>query len=135
MKKKFLRFLFLYGIWLYPVSAQEIPEISLRFHAQWDVGEKEREKLTEKYGISRVNFDEMGQAVPNGLAPECLPRWQRLYDLCMQDGCYYCDANEGSCETGTCGLKNADCKPYIGPDGLPQCGVQCADYAFISILL
>jgi hypothetical protein len=134
MKKKILKLCLLYALWLCPAYAEELPEISLRFHAQWDVSEKERAKIIEKYGTSRISFDQMGHAVPHRVEPECIPRWKRLYELCMQDGCYYCDADEGSCETGTCGFKNAQCKPYIDLDGSPKCGLQCADYAFISIL-
>lgn len=134
MGKTFLAFFLLYGLWLCPTNAEELPEVSLRFHAQWNVSEKECKKLVETYGNSRVSFDQKGHAIPSGITSECLPRWQRLYELCMCDGCYYCDASEGSCETGTCGFKNEHCKPYINLDGLPQCGLQCADYAFISIL-
>lgn len=120
--------------WLTHAQADEISDVSMRFHAQWDVGDQERQRLQKTYGITRVSFDEKGHAIPNGLSPKQLARWMRLYELCMRDGCYYCDANEGSCEFGTCGPKNTDCKPYIGEKGLPQCGGQCADYAFISTL-
>ncbi|MBS0272455.1 MAG: hypothetical protein JSR85_07410 [Proteobacteria bacterium] len=135
MKSQVLSLFFLSCLWLTFVYAEELPDVSLRFHAQWDVGERGRERLIEKYGVSRVRFDPSGQAIPSGLSPEQLPRWMRLYELCMRDGCYYCDANEGSCESGTCGPRNASCKPYLGPDGFPKCGIQCADYAFTSTLI
>src|SRR3990167_35236 len=114
--------------------AEEIPEISLRFYAQWDVGETDRQKLTEAYGVHRVSFDEQGHARPQNIETSQINRWRRLYELCMSDGCYYFDSGEGSCETGTCGPKNVHCKPYKNSQGIPRCGAQCADYAFMSTL-
>lgn len=108
--------------------------VSLRFHAQWSIDEGTRKKVHEAFGISRVTFDHRGVAVPHGLSSHQVKRWERLYNLCMSDGCYYCDAPEGSCELGTCGPQNAYCKPYMGQNGHPICGVECADYAFTSIL-
>jgi len=134
MKRHIFKEFFLLSLWFNSAQAQEIPDVSLRFHAQWDVGDEERQRLQEKYGAVRVSFDEGGHAVPVGLLPEHLKRWVRLYELCMRDGCYYCDADEGSCELGTCGPTNAYCKPYMGDEGYPQCGIACADYAFTSVL-
>lgn len=117
------------------VYAEDIPEISLRFYAQWDVGDATRQKLTEVYGTQRVSFDDEGRAIPTTrLCKAQVSRWRRLYELCMSDGCYYCDSGEGSCETGTCGPKNSDCKPYKNAQGVPRCGCQCADYAFRATL-
>lgn len=134
MKKSIMRGFFLLSLWLMPAYAEEIYDVSLRFHRQWELGETEKETLREKYGPIRVSFDPNGQAVPKGLPSALIVRWKRFYELCMRDGCYYCDADEGSCESGTCGIYNVSCKPYMTSEGLPQCGVQCADYAFISTL-
>src|SRR3990167_8060143 len=112
-------------------KAEEIRDVTLRYYAQWNIGERARQRLQEKYGTSRVHFDDNGQAFPNGIPIAMIARWKRLYELCMRDGCYYCDADEGSCESGTCGPKNTLCKPYLNSQGLPKCGPQCADYAFI----
>jgi hypothetical protein len=121
-------------LWVGSALAEGFEDVSLRYYAQWDVGERERQKLLEKYGASRVSFDQEGRAMPQGLPPQQLERWHSFYELCMRDGCYFCDADIGSCETGTCGPENAYCKPYIGSEGLPKCGVECADYAFAAIL-
>lgn len=110
-------------------------DVSLRFHAQWTVDERTREKIQKTYGGMRIDFDRKGHPIPHGLTPEQIKRWNRLYMLCMSDGCYYCDADEGSCELGTCGPRNESCSPYTGPDGHPICGKVCADYAFKSILI
>jgi len=110
-------------------------DVSLRFHAQWTVDEGTQKKLHETYGLKRISFDQRGRPVPCGLSPTEATRWKRLYNLCMSDGCYYCDAPEGSCELGTCGVQNSYCKPYVGKDGQPLCGRECADYAFTSILI
>lgn len=110
-------------------------DISLRFHAQWIVDERTREKIQKTYGAMRVDFDRKGRPIPHGLTPAQTKRWKRLYTLCMSDGCYYCDAGEGSCELGTCGPRNEFCTPYTGQDGQPICGKVCADYAFKSILI
>lgn len=134
MKGQVLRRLLLLPIFLSAVYGEEIPDVSLRFYAQWDVGDRERQKLTDIYGVQRVSFDAKGKVTPHNLPSNQIKRWMRLYELCMSDGCYYCDANEGSCETGTCGPKNIHCKPYVNSQGLPKCGSQCADYAFIATL-
>lgn len=118
-----------------PLRAEEIPDVCMRHYAQWKVGNQAQQKVLEKYGFSRISFDQKGRAIPTGLSSKQLPRWERLYESCMRDGCYYCDAEEGSCEAGTCGPKNAFCKPYPGSDGYPQCGLECADYAFLSLLI
>lgn len=110
-------------------------EVSLRFHAQWTVDEETRKKLHEIYGATRIRFDHKGNPILHGLPPVEAKRWERLYKLCMSDGCYYCDAAEGSCELGTCGANNEHCRPHIGQDGRPLCGDECADYAFNSILI
>lgn len=109
-------------------------DVSLRFHAQWNVDAGTREKLHKTYGAKRVKFDQRGHPTPYGLSPSQIKRWERLYKLCMNDGCNYCDADEGSCEFRTCGDNNEHCRPYIGPEGQPICGSVCADYAFKLIL-
>ncbi|EKE10289.1 MAG: hypothetical protein ACD_16C00056G0008 [uncultured bacterium] len=135
MRSYVLKGLVLTTMCLQAVYADDIPEISLRFYAQWDVGDAMRQKLTEVYGAQRVSFDDEGKATPTmKLCGNQLSRWRRLYELCMSDGCYYCNLGEGSCETGTCGPNNSGCKPYKNAQGLPRCGYQCADYAFISTL-
>lgn len=126
-------FLFL-CLWQTPLWAEDA-DVCMRYHAQWKVGDQARQKVLEKYGFSRVSFDQKGRAIPQGLSTKQIPRWERLYEFCMRDGCYYCDADEGSCEAGTCGPKNAACKPYLGSDGYPKCGIECADYAFLSLLI
>lgn len=109
-------------------------DVAMRFHAQWNVDEGTQQRIQEAYG--GIDFDKEGQPLlPEGLGSVEMKRWERLYKLCMSDGCYYCDANEGSCELGTCGINNENCKPYIGRDGQPICGAACADFAFSSILL
>lgn len=121
------------------VDAEDMSDVSYRFQAQWDVGERVRQSILEHYGQSRVSFDENGQPIPKGLSAAQLKRWKRLYTLCMSDGCTYCDAEEGegSCESGTCGPHNSYCKPYMrqgeGPPN-PICGAECADYAFAATL-
>jgi len=135
MERQFFTGLFLLCLWQTSLQADEIPDIFLRHHAQWVVGTREQQTLLEKYGLSRVSFDEKGQAMPHGLSPKQMTRWKRLYELCMRDGCTYCDAEDGSCETGTCGPQNAHCKPYLGSEGRPKCGAECADYAFMSTLI
>lgn len=135
MNRLILKSLCLLCLGLPIAQANNLSEVSLRFHTQWDLAEAQKTALKEKYGTIRVSFDSNGQAIPHGLSPELLDRWKRLYELCMRDGCYYCDADEGSCEIGTCGSSNSYCKPHMTSDGRPQCGYQCADYAFISTLL
>lgn len=135
MKHPILQGFFLLCLGQSLAKAEQAPDVSLRFHAQWNVGDKARQKLVKKYGLSRVSFDRKGHAIPHGLSKETLQRWKRLYEQCMRDGCYYCDAEEGSCETGTCGPKNALCKPYMETEGQPKCGHECADYAFNSTLI
>ena len=117
------------------ICIDKTPEVSLRFHAQWKIGEREQLALQQKYGYSRVSFDAEGHATPYGLTPDQVKRWKRLYELCMSDGCYFCDLPEGSCENHTCGPQNAFCKPYLGVGGRPECGEECADYAFTSSLI
>ncbi len=133
MKGHILKIFFLLGFSVSPLEAKDPTEVSLRFHAQWDLAERDHQKVLETYGPYRVHF-EQGHAIPYGLLPEQRPRWKRLYELCMCDGCYYCDASEGSCEIGTCGLNNSSCKPHMEREGVPRCGLQCADYAFMSVL-
>jgi hypothetical protein len=134
MKHQILKGVFLLFLWPTVAEAQEAMDVAPRFHAQWKIEEKIRQKLLEKYGLSRVSFDPKGRATPHGLSPEILKRWQRLYELCLRDGCYYCDADEGSCEAGTCGPQNAFCRPYMETEGNPQCGAECADYALACLL-
>ena len=114
--------------------ANEICDVTLRFHKQWEVKECEKKVLGDKYGPIRVSFDPQGRATPQNLPSHLLTRWKSLYEICMRDGCYFCDADEGSCEMGTCGTANAKCKPYMTLEGHPQCGMQCADFAFMSTL-
>lgn len=134
MRRHLLKPLFFLAFAVPGAYGEDIPDVSLRFYAQWDVGDRGRQRLTEKYGVHRVLFDARGHATPQNFPPQQLRRWRRLYELCMSDGCYYCDDDEGSCETGTCGPKNAHCRPYMDGTGTPQCGVQCADYALTSTL-
>lgn len=115
-------------------TVYESEDASLRFHGQWIVDEGTRTKLQKTYGTTRVRFDPKGSPLPHGLSQSQIKRWERLYRLCMSDGCYYCDAGEGSCELGTCGTNNRDCRPYLAGDGQPLCGRECADYAFKSML-
>lgn len=116
------------------VKAEEICDVTLRYHTQWQLNGPQKALLSHRYGAIRVSFDPQGHASPQNLPPPLLERWKRLYEFCMRDGCYFCDADEGSCETGTCGISNRDCKPYMTGEGVPQCGNQCADYAFMSTL-
>lgn len=102
--------------------------ICFRFYDQWKVGDQDRTRLHQKYGVLCVHFDEKGKVLTDGVAPSLEARFTRFYNQCMRDGCLFCDADEGSCELGTCGLKNADCKPYMR-EGRPLCGEDCAYYA------
>ena len=115
-------------------GADDICDVTLRNYAQWEIQSCEKQVLYDMYGPLRVSFDPQGHATPQNLPPHLINRWERLYELCMRDGCYFCDYDEGSCETGTCGLQNASCKPYMNSQGFPKCGSQCADYAFIATL-
>jgi hypothetical protein len=108
--------------------------VSMRFGAQWEISHGEKQSLEQKYGMTRVSFDLQGRPIPKGISPKVVQRWYRLYNLCMSDGCYYCDAPEGSCETGTCGPNNSQCKPHMDSTGCPKCGHVCADYAFNATL-
>ena len=114
---------------IYPSS-----DVSLRFGAQWEISQGEKKILEQTYGATRVSFDLQGRPIPKGIAPNDVQRWYRLYNLCMNDGCYYCDAAEGSCETGTCGPNNSLCKPHMDGQGCPKCGQVCADYAHTATL-
>ena len=109
------------------------PDVSLRYHAQWNGDEGIKKKLHQTYGLRRISFDAKGRPIPKGLSATQKSRWERLYKLCMNDGCYYCDAAEGSCESNTCGVNNEHCKPHLGMDGQPICGNGCADYAFMHL--
>lgn len=132
MKRFMLRELFLLCLCIPTAKGEGLPDVCLRFHEQWKVGAQEQQELQKEYGALRVSFDEKGRATPCGLSHEQLSRWKSFYELCMRDGCYYCDASEGSCESGTCGPKNTYCKPYLDKNGNPTCGTECADYAFKS---
>lgn len=137
MGRQILTGFLLIGVCHTPVKAEDMSDVSFRFQAQWDVGEGMRQSIQEQYGQSRVSFDQYGQPSPVGLSEAQLKRWKRLYALCMSDGCTYCDGGEGSCESGTCGPKNASCRPYMhhneGPP-TPICGTECADFAFAATL-
>ena len=134
MEHNLFKWFFLLSLWPYVSQADKISDVPLRFHAQWQVEEQKRQEIQNKYGTTRVTFTQKGQAVPRGLSAEQLKRWERLYNLCMSDGCFFCDADVGSCEIGTCGNNNDSCKPHMGPEGLPTCGQECADFAFRSTL-
>jgi hypothetical protein len=110
--------------------AQDFHDVALRYHEQWKVEKQELAKVEAKYGVRRINFDSRGSPQPKGLTTNQEQRWQRLYSNCMLDGCFFCDAPMGSCETGTCGPRNASCKPFLDKSGHPHCGKVCADYAF-----
>lgn len=114
---------------IYPAS-----EVSLRFGAQWEISQVDKHALEQRYGVTRVSFDLQGRPIPKGISPKVVQRWYRLYNLCMSDGCYYCDAPEGSCESGTCGPSNSLCKPHMDGQGCPKCGHVCSDYAFTATL-
>ncbi|MBL8676315.1 MAG: hypothetical protein JNJ47_02650, partial [Alphaproteobacteria bacterium] len=101
MKYQTLWGLLFLPIFLSPAYGEEISDVSLRFYAQWDVGERARQRLNNIFGPQRVSFDPKGNVTPYHLPSNQIKRWIRLYELCMSDGCYYCDADEGSCETGT----------------------------------
>jgi len=107
--------------------------ISLRYHAQWNVDGETQKKLCKAYGMKRISFDQHGHPLPKGLSAPQKNRWDRLYQLCMNDGCYFCDAAEGSCESNTCGVNNEYCKPHLDKDGQPLCGNACADYAYMHL--
>lgn len=111
------------------------PDISLRYHAQWNVPEGTQKKLHKAYGMRRISFDPKGHPIPKGLSAMQKKRWKQFYELCMGDGCYFCDEPKGigSCELNTCGENNEHCKPHVGRDGQPVCGKACADYAFMHL--
>jgi hypothetical protein len=134
MKRQVLIGFILLCLWANAARAEGLEDVTLRYHTQWEVGDLERQILSEKYGESRVAFDHDGKAAPQSLSPELMDRWKNFYELCMRDGCYFCDFDIGSCETGTCGPDNSYCRPYMGSEGLPKCGVECADYAFMATL-
>ncbi|MBA3813954.1 MAG: hypothetical protein H0X26_05635 [Alphaproteobacteria bacterium] len=116
-------------------SINKSDDVSYRFHAQWNVDEGTRKKIEKAYGDKRIRFDQHGHPIAQGLSKAEVVRWERLYKLCMSDGCLYCDHDDvGSCESLTCGPNNAHCKPHLGHDGRPLCGEVCADYAFKSLL-
>lgn len=99
-----------------------------RFHDQWKTAEQSKKNLQKKYNTARIHFDERGEVLADKLSTFTKARFLRLYTQCMQDGCLFCDANEGSCEAGTCGPQNCHCKPYM-QEGRPLCGEECAFYA------
>ena len=102
--------------------------ICFRFYDQWKVGDQDRTKLQQKYGVMCIHFDTKGTILADGVSPSLKSRFISFYNQCMKDGCLFCDANEGSCELGTCGVRNVDCKPYMR-EGRPLCGEDCAYYA------
>jgi len=133
MKRLSLKILFFLGAALgceYTLSAQPpSPEGGcFRFEKQWKINEQDKQKLQKKYNLVLLRFNEKGQAIIEKLPMSIHARFDCLYKQCMQDGCLFCDANEGSCEAGTCGPHNADCKPYMGENG-PLCGEGCVYYA------
>ncbi len=105
-----------------------IDGICFRFYDQWKVGDQEKTFLKNKYGIICLRFNEKGDVLTEGLSSANKARLVRFYKQCMQDGCLFCDASEGYCETGTCGVNNRDCKPFM-LEGRPLCGEECAYYA------
>lgn len=120
----------LYGCVTQGISLKNPPMdgICFRFYEQWKVGDQDRKKLQQKYGVVCIHFDNKGDVLTEGVSSSLKARFLRFYNQCMRDGCLFCDANEGSCELGTCGVRNADCKPYMR-DGRPLCGEECAYYA------
>ncbi len=102
--------------------------VCFRFYDQWKVGDQDRTRLQAKYGVMCVHFDEKGKILADRVTPSLKSRFIGFYNQCMKDGCLFCDADEGSCELGTCGVKNADCKPYMR-EGRPLCGEDCGYYA------
>lgn len=106
-------------------------DISWRYHAQWSVDEETQKKVHKTYGS--IRFDEKGNPILPGLSAEEKEYWLMHFNHCMGDGCYYCDAGEGSCELQTCGENNEHCKPYLNKDGQPACGSECADYALMQL--
>ncbi len=111
-----------------PLNMPPSDGVCFRFYDQWKVGDQDRTKLQQKYGVLCFRFDKNGELLSEAISPSLKPRFVRLYTQCMRDGCVFCDANEGSCELGTCGVHNADCKPYMR-EGRPLCGEDCAYYA------
>lgn len=99
-----------------------------RFYKQWKVDDQDKQKLQKKYNLVLLHFNERGQVIMEKLPSSLQTRFDCLYRQCMQDGCLFCDANEGSCEAGTCGPHNSNCKPYMGENG-PLCGEGCVYYA------
>lgn len=120
----------------YPLqaNADQLCDVTLRHHDQWTIAEKDQKILIQKFGPIRVVFDSSGNARPLNLPVSLIKRWEKLYEICMRDGCYLCDNDVGSCETGTCGPSNKYCKPYLNVNGIPECGKQCADYASMGVL-
>jgi hypothetical protein len=102
--------------------------VCFRFYDQWKVAEKDKRDLQKKYGFVCLLFDKEGTVLIKGLSPRIKARFFNLYNQCMKDGCMFCDAGEGSCEEGTCGLNNASCKPYMENER-PLCGEECGYYA------
>lgn len=115
-------------------KADKISDVTLRNYDQWSLKERDQKLLYQKFGPIRVVFDSLGNARPLNLPANLIKRWEKLYEICMRDGCYLCDNDVGSCETGTCGPANKHCKPYLNADGVPECGKQCADYASMGVL-
>ncbi len=103
-------------------------EVCFRFYRQWEVKKQDKQKLQKKYNLVRLRFNEKGQVIMEKLPIPIQARFDCFYRQCMQDGCLFCDADEGSCETGTCGPHNSNCKPYMGENG-PLCGEGCVYYA------
>jgi hypothetical protein len=132
MGHQFLKGFYLLCLWQWGANATAasppLDGVCFRYHEQWKVGDKARGVLREKHGIACVRFSTRGDLIVEGLSPANQARMKRFYQQCMQDGCLFCDASEGYCETGTCGPGNRDCKPYMR-DGRPLCGEDCAYYA------
>lgn len=133
MKHLILKSLFF--LWMGQCEAHTLPiqhpppeEVCFRFYHQWEISAQDKQKLQKKYKLVRLRFNERGQAIIEKLPSPIQARFECLYRQCMQDGCLFCDADEGSCETGTCGPHNSKCKPYMGENG-PLCGEGCVYYA------
>ena len=131
MRKKIVKMLCLccsIGIGLPSAPSSASDGICFRFYDQWKVTEKDKRDLQKKYGFVCLLFNKEGSILIKGLSPAAKSRFINLYNQCMKDGCMFCDAEEGSCEEGTCGPDNAFCKPYM-EDGRPLCGEECGYYA------
>lgn len=103
-----------------------------RFRTQWKVSAHDKKLILKKYGTACFSFDKRGRLILKGFPASLAIRVRNLYNQCMKDGCVFCDAGDGSCEQGNCGLNNSSCKPYM-KKGRPVCGEDCIYYALHQI--